>query len=395
VIILVRTLLGIIALPAILSATYLFLLTLLSASLPTLRSRSRSIRFDVIVPAHNEATVIARTVESLSHIEWPRENFRILVCADNCTDSTAQIARDAGAEVIERADASRRGKGYALEFAFQQSRSHGFAQAVVVVDADAEVSQNFLEAIAARLERGVHAVQVHYGVLNPMASWRTRLITIAKGSFHIVRSRARESLNLSCGIRGTGWCVTQQLLDLVPYHAFSLTEDVEYGTELGLAGHRVAYADEAHCNAEMVTTDAVAAPQRARWERGRFQLIRTRTLPLLRVAAVRRSSLCLDLALDLLVLPLSYIALNIAALLAIAALLGFWWPQLSHLWLIVGAACSAAITLYVLRGWQLSGIGLRGIGDIARTPEFLLWKIRLLFGKRQANQWQRTERENT
>lgn len=393
VIILIDVLLAITALPAVLSAAYLLLLTLLSGNPAVPRCKSRHLRFDLIVPAHNEASVIERTVASLRRIDWPRDQYRILVCADNCTDSTAEHARAAGADVIERIQPNQRGKGYALDFAFGRSRADGFADAVLVVDADAEVSENILEAVSARLERGVQAVQVHYGVLNPQASWRTRLITIAKGSFHIVRSRARERLHVSCGIRGTGWCVTHRLLEMVPYNAFSLTEDVEYGIALGLAGHRVAYADEAHCDAEMVSSDTTAAPQRARWERGRFHLIRIRTIPLLRKAITRRSTLSLDLALDLLVLPLSYIALNVSALLVIAAPIALWFPGTARRWLWVGAACAAALTIYVLRGWQLSGIGLRGAGDIARAPEFLLWKIRLLFGKRGPKQWDRTERE--
>ena len=92
--------------------------------------------------------------------------FRVLVVADNCTDSTAALARAAGAEVLERDDTERRGKGYALDFAFHASQAHGWADAVVVVDADTEVSANLLEAFAARIENGAKAIQAHYGVLN-------------------------------------------------------------------------------------------------------------------------------------------------------------------------------------------------------------------------------------
>ena len=159
-----------------------------------------------------------------------------------------------------------------------------------MIDADAEVSSNLLEAFAGRIEQGIQAVQVHYGILNPMASWRTRLITIAKAAFHIVRSRARERLKLSCGIRGNGWCVTHELLKRVPYQAYSLTEDLEFGIDLGLAGYRVAYADEAHSDAEMVTNEKVASTQRRRWEDGRFAMVRSRTLPLLAQGIAPRRS---------------------------------------------------------------------------------------------------------
>src|SRR5258708_21351046 len=142
------------AVPALISAGYLLFLTLLSGKLPVLHSKHRQLRFDVIVPAHNESEVIARTIASLKRIDWPADRFRILVCADNCTDGTAQKAREAGATVLERTDPLLRGKGYALDHTFAASLSEGFADAVVVVDADTEVSANLLDAIAARLENG-------------------------------------------------------------------------------------------------------------------------------------------------------------------------------------------------------------------------------------------------
>jgi cellulose synthase/poly-beta-1,6-N-acetylglucosamine synthase-like glycosyltransferase len=381
------------SLPLMASCAYLLLLTLLSVAPRVPDSPPRTLKFDVIVPAHDEVEVIGRTVASLRRLDWPAELFRILVIADNCSDATAQLARTAGALALERHDLSRRGKGYALQFAFAASREHGWADAVVVVDADAEVSPNLLEAFAARILAGESAVQAHYGVLNPLASWRTRLITIAKAAFHIVRSRARERLGLSCGIRGNGWCVTHALLARVPYESFSLTEDLEYGIVLGLAGIRIAYADEAHSDADMVSSAQVAGKQRQRWESGRFALIRSKTLPLLAHAIRKRDLICLDLALDLLLLPLSYVALNAALLVAIAGALAVLVQGHFLGWLLVGVACTGTLFLYVLRGWWLSGIGARGMLDLARAPTFLLWKVMLMLRTRKTGEWVRTERE--
>jgi len=380
------------ALPAGLACLYLFISTLLSAALRVPARSSQRLQFNVIVPAHNEAAVIERTVASLKKIDWPADRFRVWVMADNCSDSTASLARSAGAQVWERHDTSLRGKGYALQYAFRESLREGWANAVVVVDADAEVSVNLLEAFAARIETGAHAVQAHYGVLNPMASWRTRLITIAKASFHIVRSRARERVKLSCGIRGNGWCVTRELLEKVPYAAFSLTEDLEYGIDIGMAGFRVAYADEAHSDADMVSGEQVARKQRQRWEGGRFQLIRQKTLPLLAAAVRQRSALRFDLALDLLVLPLSYVALNVVALIVAAGVMSIWQPAF-YGWLQLSAVFALCMMLYVLRGWQLSGVGAQGLLDLARAPGFLIWKVVLMLKPNKSTEWVRTDRE--
>jgi len=384
--------LSLMALVGVPASAYLLLATLLSGRPPAPKPSSRTVKFDVLVPAHNELPVIERVVHSLQGLDWPADRLRIIVIADNCTDSTATLARNAGALVFERHDLELRGKGYALAYAFARSAAEGWADAVAVIDADAEVSTNLLESFAARIEAGAPAIQAHYGVLNPLASWRTRLMTIATAAFHIVRSRARERLGLSCGIRGNGWCVTHRLLERVPYRAYSLAEDLEYGIEIGLAGCRVHYADEAHSNADMVSSAQIADKQRQRWERGRFELIRAKTGPLLRAALARRSAICLDLALDLLVLPLSYVALSVMVL-CLCAAAASWWNAALLPWLFVGMSSLGAIALYVLRGWQLSGIGARGLVDLARAPLFLVWKVLLMLKRKTTDEWIRTERE--
>jgi cellulose synthase/poly-beta-1,6-N-acetylglucosamine synthase-like glycosyltransferase len=384
---------AVLALPATFCCTYLTLLTLLSWRLPSQGRSSRKLHFDVIVPAHNEEAGITRTISSLRAMDWPPERLRIVVVADNCSDATAAVARKAGAHVLERQDAKLRGKGYALAHAFAFSMQEGFASAVVVIDADAEASSNLLEAFASRIERGAKAMQAHYGILNPWSSWRTQLITIAKGAFHVVRSRARERLGLSCGIRGNGWCVTHALLREAPYRYYSLTEDVEYGIALGLAGHRVEYAGEANADADMASNEKTARSQRQRWEQGRFQLVRASTARLLIAAWRQRSLLCLDLAFDLLVPPLSYVAVNVALLGLAAFLLRLFIPPATF-WLFWAAGCAGALLAHVLRGWQLSGIGIRGLAAFVHVPGFILWRIWLLLGlKTKTVEWVRTDRE--
>ena len=383
--------LGLLAVPALFSAVYLLLLTLLSAALPIPAVTSRQLKFAIVVPAHNEEGGIASTVTSLRQLAWPTSGMRIFVVADNCTDRTAERAAEAGATVLTRHDDSLRGKGYALAHAFDRCLADGWADALVVVDADSVVSPNLLAAYAARIEQGEHAVQAHYGVRNPMASWRTRLMTVALGAFHIVRSRARERLGVSCGIRGNGWCITTRLLRDAPYQAFSLTEDIEYGLAIGRAGYRVAYADEAHVDGDMVTSATIASKQRQRWESGRFTLIRQVAFGTLVQALRSRNRVLLDLALDLLVLPLSYVLVNVLLLLAggMALMLlapastGFAWA---------GGLCLLALLAHVLRGWQVSGTGRQGLTALLYVPGYLIWKILVMMG-RKTTAWVRTERE--
>ncbi len=381
-------LLWILAVPAVGSSLYLLGLTLLSARNSRPPPSRRATRFDVIIPAHNEEAGIAAVVRSIRAIDWPADKFRVVVVADNCTDDTARLAAEAGAQVLVRVNDGLRGKGHALDHAFRESRERGWADAVAIIDADSLVSPNLLEAMAARLDRGEHAVQVHYGVSNLHASWRTRLMAIAMGAFHRLRSRGRERLGLSCGIRGNGWALTHALLQRVPYASYSLAEDLEFGIELGMRGIRVAYADEAHCDGEMVSGEKAARSQRRRWEQGRAALLRSAVLPLLKRAVTAPSLVCLDLALDLLILPLSYVALMILAFTGLA-----WLLVPASFWLWTGLLCVATLVLYVLRGWQLSGTGIRGLLDLARAPFFLIWKLAVMLRGRRTTEWVRTNRE--
>ena len=353
-----------------------------------------SVRFDFVVPAHNESMGIAATVKSLQDVDYPKDLFRVLVVADNCTDDTAVKAREAGAVVLERQSAELRGKGYALAHAFQKCLAEG-ADAVVVVDADTLVSKNLLSAFAARLVWGNVAVQAHYGVQNPNASWRTRLMRIALSMFHQVRSIGRERLKVSAGLRGNGMCLRTSLLREVPHDAYSLVEDLEYGIRLGRKGFRVAYAWDAEVLGEMVSGESASRSQRNRWEQGRAQMLEQHAWPLLRDALAQRSALLFDLAMDVLVPPLSrVVGLAVLGAIASGVLLGFSgygaWASSAY------GLCLGAVGLYVFAGWLHSGTGLCGLLDLALSPGYLAWKVVLAFqrpkGQKQT-EWVRTKRE--
>jgi cellulose synthase/poly-beta-1,6-N-acetylglucosamine synthase-like glycosyltransferase len=336
---------------------------------------------------------VAQTVRSLLALDYPRPLFRVVVVADNCSDATSAAARAAGAFVLERCDPDRRGKGYALRFAFDHLLHEGGVDALVVVDADSLVSANLLSAFAARLALGAHALQAHYAVRNAGESWRTRLLTLAFAAMHGVRSLARERLRLSCGLRGNGMAFSAELLRRVPHEAFSVVEDLEYGIALGRAGERVHYVAEAEVRGEMAAAERSSRSQRRRWERGRRAIARAQALPLLRRAVAERSPLLADLALDLLVPPLaSLVTWSLAGLAgcAVAAALGAP-PRLAP-WLF--AAGLAALFGHVLRAWALSGSGARGLADLALAPAYVGWKLLLKLGSSHepAGEWVRTRR---
>lgn len=373
---------------------YLGVLALLAfRNRPPACSETPWLRFAVVVPAHNEEESIAATVASLRAVQYPAELFEVVVVADNCTDTTADRAREAGARVLERRDDVLRGKGYALELAFDTLLVEAKADALVVVDADTVVSDNLLRSFHARLERGETAVQAEYGVSNVDASWRTRLMTVALAMFHGVRSEARERLCVSVGLRGNGMCFARDLLLLHPHKAYGLVEDVEYGIAIGLGGHRVAYAGEATVRGEMVSSGAAAESQRRRWEGGRAKLAREKLPMLFHAFLEERRLMLVDLSLDLIVPPLSYVGLMVffgssAELLLVLARGGFG----PSTW--VWAINIASLALYVGRGVLLSGLGLTGVLALLWAPVYVFWKITRVRPWRADQGWVRTQRES-
>jgi cellulose synthase/poly-beta-1,6-N-acetylglucosamine synthase-like glycosyltransferase len=382
------------AIPALVWASYLFVLVVCSGRAKVAPPGPPTKRFDIVVPAHNEEGQIAATVASLLATDYPADMRRVWVVADNCTDATADRANAAGATALVRTNAEKRGKGYALEFAYEKLLSEPYADAIVVVDADTSVSKNLLSAFGARFEKGARAVQAEYGVRNPKASWRTRLITIALAIFHELRSLARERMGLSCGLRGNGMGFSREILETVPHDAYSIVEDIEYGIRLGRAGHRVWYVAEASVLGDMVATEKESRSQRERWEGGRLQLAKTHLGGLFRDAIAQRSGMLFDLAMDLAVPALTIVVVwtVVGAVVATALAVVTKSPGLVAPW----AFSAFVLLLYVGRGVVLSGSGFRGVLDLAAAPAYIAWKLALSLRRssRKKGEWVRTARES-
>lgn len=358
---LLALILSVAGLPVLAMACYLAVLTIV-ARLPWRASAAAAThprrRFVIVVPAHNEAAGIGRTLSALDNLDWHPAFRRVLVVADNCSDRTASIAVQHGAEVLVRNDATKRGKGYALDFAFRRLLSEGSNDwhAAVVVDADSVVSPNLLKECSAHFDRGARAVQAAYLPV-PRSGALAAITHIALTAIHVVRGIARERLKLSAGLKGNGMAFTRALLATTPHTAYSRTEDLEFGVQLALAGTRVAFAGSATVLGDMPVTDRVATRQRERWIGGRVEVARQYIGRLLTAAVRRRSAVCLDAALDLLVPPVSVLAVvaTTGTVLGAGALLGGAWAPLA-----VWGAALVLLALHVLdaafragRAWEL------------------------------------------
>ena len=121
-------------------------------------------RICVLVPAHNEGKGLLTTLGDIQ--SQLRRDDRLVVVADNCTDETAAIAEAAGAEVVERNDPAKRGKGYALAFGIDHLACDS-PEILIIVDADCRLDGDALEQLARACTASRRPVQALYLMTAP------------------------------------------------------------------------------------------------------------------------------------------------------------------------------------------------------------------------------------
>lgn len=267
------------------------------------RSNTRRPSVDVLIPAHNEEFVLAATLQSVSSQVRPGD--RILVVADNCSDATAAIGRRAGAEVAERFDAVRRGKGYALDHGLRVSKPDA-REVVVIVDADCTLGPGTLDVLArTAIERGM-PIQAHYRMTcPPQPTPRDIVSRFAVMMKNQVRQQGVTALGGSCILTGSGMAFPRDVLERVELSSGNLVEDMQLSFDLLLAGYVPTYCGEAEVVAPLPNQHGASIAQRTRWEHGHMQTLLHRA-PRLFMAGVRqRRSILIGAAMDLAVPPLS------------------------------------------------------------------------------------------
>lgn len=341
-------------------------------------------RVAVVVPAHNEEAGIRSCVESLLRCAAPATELHVVVVADNCSDNTAAAASHAGARVLVRNNPVDRGKGYALDYAFQTLLPERF-DAFLVVDADSRVAPTFLAETVRLLREGADAVQCRYLVGNPESSIRTRLMSVALRGFNVLRPRGRDRWGLSCHLYGNGFGMRRETLAEVPYSAASVVEDLEYHILLVKAGKRVRFADATVVLGEMPEGGKGVATQRARWEGGRFRMLRENA-PALAVEVLKGRLLLLEPFVDLLLFPLAF---HVTLLLLAASTP--WTPARA-----AGLAGLTVVVFHLLAAIFATGGGWRDFAALAAAPFYICWKLvlipKLIKSSLSGTAWVRTER---
>jgi hypothetical protein len=392
-----EALLALAVLPPLLPAFSLLALTLAAVRRRAPRERpvpmhEAAPRLAVLVPAHNESAHVLPTIACLRGQLGPGD--RLVVIADNCDDDTAARARAAGAEVIERNDRTRRGKGYALDFGIDHLRADP-PDVVLVVDADCILSEGAAAAIARDCHRSGRPVQM----LNLMqagagASRRLRALEFAMVMKNLVRPLGSFRLGGACHLMGTGMALPWSLAGTAELATGHIAEDLQLGIELAKAGFPPRFLPEVRVSSAFVRDAGAARVQKSRWEHGHLATLGAQLPGLLRDALARRDPALAVLAMDLMVPPTALYALLLGAGLAASLLAAWAWPDFRAAATVVAlGACS--FSLAILVGWHRFGRDTHSALELVCLPAYALWKLPVyvayFLGRRSA--WVRTRRD--
>jgi cellulose synthase/poly-beta-1,6-N-acetylglucosamine synthase-like glycosyltransferase len=347
------------------------------------------LRIAALVPAHNESTSVLPTLANIK--KQLQERDRLIVVADNCNDDTAAVAAAAGAEVVERHDTERIGKGYALDFGLVYLAANP-PEIVVIIDADCRLADRAIEELASTCAATHRPVQALYLMGPPSQS----SINYAAAEFawrikNWIRPLGLRALGLPCQLAGTGMAFPWDVIRKANIADGNIVEDLKLGLALAQFGKPPVFCPTAMVNSEFSASVTGARTQRMRWEHGHMAIIGT-VPQLLYRALIQHNWPLLALALDIAVPPL---ALLVLLALAVTALAGLAVAKgCSPTALFISAADLAMLGFAMFIVWFRHGRDLLPLSRLFLLVPFVVGKLPLYLRSlfRRQTTWIRTDR---
>lgn len=235
-------------------------------------------KFAFIIAARNESAVIGNLIKSIKQQNYPSELIDVIVVADNCTDNTAEIARENGAICYERFNNILVGKGYALDYVFNKIvetfGDYTAYDGYFIFDADNVIDRNYVREMNKVFDSGYNVITSYRNSKNYDTNWIT-----AGYSLWFIReakylNNPRMMLKTSCAVSGTGFLVNSQIIKKNNGWKFNLlTEDIQFSVVNILEGEKIGYCENAMFYDEQPTTFIQSWNQRMRWSKGFYQVM--------------------------------------------------------------------------------------------------------------------------
>ncbi len=230
-------------------------------------------KYAVLIAARNEQTVIGNLIESIRAQDYPAELVDIFVVADNCTDRTADVAREYGAICYERHDLDHRTKGFALQFLVERIREdYGIDayEGYFIFDADNLLKEDFISRMNDSFDAGEKIITSYRNTKNFDDNWIS-----ASYGIHWLRTvrnehRARSLFRLATRIQGTGFLFAWEVIK-DGWNYTSLTEDRAFCADAVANGYKISYNNDAEFYDEQPVDIKTAMRQRIRWAKGHLQ----------------------------------------------------------------------------------------------------------------------------
>jgi poly-beta-1,6-N-acetyl-D-glucosamine synthase len=242
-----------------------------------------TLRLTALLPAHNESLTIRAALESLQR--QSRRPDRVIVVADNCTDDTADIARQNGAEVFTTVGNTEKKAGALNQVLSELLEDIDSSDVTMVMDADSIVSPEFLGTAMGRLELdpdliavgGVFGGEDGSGLIGQLQrneytryrrhiSRRRGKVFVLTGTASLFRAYALKAVADSRG-------------ELIPgdhgkvYDTLAMTEDNEMTLALKSLGAKIVSPMQCLVVTEVMPTWRALWRQRMRWQRGALENI--------------------------------------------------------------------------------------------------------------------------
>lgn len=237
-------------------------------------------RYAVLICGRNEEEVIGYLLDSIQTQDYPRELVDVYVCADNCTDKTADVARDHGATVLERFNTEWVGKGYALSDLIQMIYdAHGtdHYEGFFVVDADNLLDTRFITEMDQCFcsGEGYGVIAGYRNSKNFDENWLSSGYSVWFLHEGKQLNNARSLLGVSGAVSGTGFMIHKDVLkNQGGWIHHLLIEDVEFSADNLIKGVKIGYCHDAILYDEQPVSFRQSWFQRLRWVKGYLQVLR-------------------------------------------------------------------------------------------------------------------------